>query len=110
LTAASVIRARQAVNNYVPVTLFNNYAPVTLLCLSLYCLSLYCLSLYLLFDKETGEGLWKHKLPAGGYATPCVYEIEGRQYVVIACGGGKMGTPSGDAYVAFALPIRQDGP
>ncbi len=56
------------------------------------------------FDKNTGEELWKHKLPAGGYATPSVYEINGRQYVVIACGGGKMGTPPGNSYVAFALP------
>jgi quinoprotein glucose dehydrogenase len=55
------------------------------------------------FDRETGEELWKHKLPAGGYATPSVYAVNGRQYAVIACGGGKMGTPSGDAYVAFAL-------
>ena len=38
------------------------------------------------------------------YATPATYEAGGRQYVVIACGGGKMGTKSSDAYVAFALP------
>jgi len=55
------------------------------------------------FDKNTGEELWKYKLPAGGYATPAVYAVDGKQYVVIACGGGKMGTDSGDAYVAFAL-------
>ncbi len=56
------------------------------------------------YDKQTGELLWEAPLPAGGYATPITYEIGGRQYVVIACGGGKMGTKSGDAYVAFALP------
>lgn len=56
------------------------------------------------FDQETGRVLWETKLPAGGYATPATYLAGGRQYVVIACGGGKMGTPSGDAYVAFALP------
>lgn len=56
------------------------------------------------FDRKTGRELWKVPLPAGGYATPATYEIDGRQYVVIACGGGKMGTKSGDAYVAFALP------
>jgi len=56
------------------------------------------------FDKITGKVLWETKLPFGGYATPSVYEYKGKQYVVIACGGGKMGTPSGDAYVAFALP------
>ena len=56
-------------------------------------------------DKTTGEVLWEYKLPAGGYATPATYEFEGRQYVVIAAGGGgKNATPSADAYVAFALP------
>jgi quinoprotein glucose dehydrogenase len=56
------------------------------------------------FDKSTGEELWEAMLPAGGYATPATYAVAGRQYVVVAAGGGKMGTPSGDAYVAFALP------
>jgi quinoprotein glucose dehydrogenase len=56
------------------------------------------------FDKRTGKVLWQTRLPAGGYATPATYEVGGRQYVVIAAGGGKMGTKSGDAYVAFALP------
>ena len=56
------------------------------------------------FDRQTGRILWQTKLPAGGYATPATYFLNGRQYVVIACGGGKMGTKSGDAYVAFALP------
>jgi len=55
------------------------------------------------FDRKTGKELWKAKLPAAGYATPATYSVNGRQYVVIACGGGKMGTKSGDAYVAFAL-------
>jgi len=56
------------------------------------------------FATATGELLWETKLPAGGYATPATYEAGGRQFVVIASGGGKMGTKSGDAYVAFALP------
>ncbi len=56
------------------------------------------------FDLKTGEEIWKVKLPAGGYATPATYSVDGRQYIVIACGGGKMDTKSGDAYVAFALP------
>jgi quinoprotein glucose dehydrogenase len=55
------------------------------------------------FDKETGKLLWEAKLPAAGHATPAVYEKNGKQFLVIACGGGK-GTKSGDAYVAFALP------
>ena len=56
------------------------------------------------FDKRSGRMLWQAPLPAGGYATPSTYEVGGRQYVVVAAGGGKMGTRSGDAYVAFALP------
>ena len=55
------------------------------------------------FDKDTGKELWKYKLPAGAYATPSVYKAGGKQYIVIACGGGKMGTKSGDEYVAFTL-------
>ena len=55
------------------------------------------------FSMETGELLWETKLPAGGYATPATYEVNGKQYVVIACGGGKMGTSSGDSYMAFSL-------
>ena len=56
-------------------------------------------------DKESGEILWETKLPFGAYANPSVYEIEGRQFVVIGSGGGgKNRTTSGDAYVAFALP------
>lgn len=56
------------------------------------------------FNKYTGELLFETDLPAGGYATPSVYSVDGKQYVVIACGGGRMKTKSGDAYVAFALP------
>ena len=56
------------------------------------------------FDKTTGKLLWDHQLDAGGYATPCTYMVKGRQYVVIAAGGGgKLGTKSGDSFVAFAL-------
>jgi quinoprotein glucose dehydrogenase len=56
------------------------------------------------FDKRTGDVLWEAPLPAGGYATPATYAVDGTQYVVIAAGGGKMGTKSGDTYVAYALP------
>ena len=56
------------------------------------------------FDKRTGKLLWETPLPASGNATPSLYVVDGRQYVVIACGGGKNGAPSGGTYVAFALP------
>ena len=56
-------------------------------------------------DKKTGETLWEFQLPAGGYATPATYEVDGKQYVVIAaCGGGRQRTKTGDYYIAFALP------
>ena len=56
-------------------------------------------------DKQTGEILWETKLPAGGYATPSTYEVNGKQYVIIAAGGGgKNDTKRGDSYVTFALP------
>ena len=56
------------------------------------------------FDKATGKLLWEADLPAAGNATPAVYELNGKQYIVIACGGGKTKDPSGSQYVAFALP------
>jgi quinoprotein glucose dehydrogenase len=55
------------------------------------------------FNKRTGQLLWEHDLPAAGFATPAVYKKNGRQYIVIACGGGKLGKKTGDSYVAFAL-------
>lgn len=55
-------------------------------------------------DKTTGEILWEYQLPCGGYATPATYEVDGKQYVVIAAGGGgRQGTKTCDEYVAFAL-------
>jgi quinoprotein glucose dehydrogenase len=57
------------------------------------------------FDRDTGRELWSAPLPWGGYAPPTVYEVDGQQFVVIAAtGGGKLGTETGDAYVAFAIP------
>lgn len=56
------------------------------------------------FNKRTGKLLWQYQLPAAAFATPAVYEIDGKEYIVIACGGGKLKTTSNDVYVAFALP------
>jgi quinoprotein glucose dehydrogenase len=56
------------------------------------------------FDAHTGKVLWETALPAAGNATPAVYEVNGKEFVVIAAGGGKWGAPSGGSYVAFALP------
>ena len=57
------------------------------------------------FDKRSGRLLWETTLPAPGNATPATYEVNGRQYLVIAAGGGKgRSGDSGGSYVAFALP------
>lgn len=55
------------------------------------------------FSKKTGKILWETDLPAPGVATPSVYQVNGRQFIVIACGGSKWGGKRSDAYVAFAL-------
>jgi quinoprotein glucose dehydrogenase len=57
------------------------------------------------FDKSTGELLWETTLPFAGNATPATYQVDGRQFIVIAAGGGKdPKSLSGGVYVAFALP------
>ena len=56
------------------------------------------------YDKLKGTLLWEATLPFAGNATPSTYMVNGKQYIVIACGGGKNGAPSGGVYVAFALP------
>lgn len=57
------------------------------------------------YDMQTGETLWKHKLPAGGQATPMTYRgKDGKQYVVISAGGhGSLGTTAGDSVIAYTL-------
>ena len=56
------------------------------------------------YDTEDGSVLWETELPAAGFATPSMYSVDGKQYVVIAAGGGRMGPPSGSEYLAFRLP------
>ena len=55
------------------------------------------------YNKKTGELLWESALPAAAFATPATYSVNGKQYVVIACGGTKLGAAKGDSYVAFSL-------
>lgn len=56
------------------------------------------------YNKRNGQLLWETQLPAAGFATPSTYEVNGKQYVVIACGGTKLGTKKGNKVVAFSLP------
>ncbi len=61
-------------------------------------------SKFRVYDKKTGDLIWETKLPAAAFATPSTYEVNGRQYIVMACGGTKLGAAKGESYVAFALP------
>jgi quinoprotein glucose dehydrogenase len=56
-----------------------------------------------IIHKRTGKILREIDLPAPGVATPSIYEVDGKQYIVIACGGSKWGGKSSDAYIAFTL-------
>jgi quinoprotein glucose dehydrogenase len=56
------------------------------------------------FDADTGEEIWRKRIPYTGNGTPLSYRLrpEARQYVVIAAGGNPLTGP-GDALLAFAL-------
>ncbi|TMM59004.1 pyrroloquinoline quinone-dependent dehydrogenase [Maribacter algarum] len=56
-----------------------------------------------IFNKYTGDLLWEYKLPAAAFATPAMYEVNGKQYIAVACGGEKLGTEKGNQIIAFAL-------
>ena len=58
------------------------------------------------FDKTTGALLWETTLPAAGNATPAIYTVNGREFVVIATSGGKAKARVPARYVAFALDER----
>lgn len=60
------------------------------------------------FDKFTGKQLWQYQLEAGAYSTPATYAIDGKQFVIVAGGGGgKPGTKAGNKYYAFSLPDNE---
>ncbi len=56
------------------------------------------------YDTRDGSVLWETELSAAGFSTPAVYSVDGKQFVVIAAGGGRMGPPSGSEYFAYSLP------
>ncbi len=63
------------------------------------------------FDKKTGRVLWEHDLPAPGGALPTTYEVNGKQYLIIAATGGRVQEAAvpyktSDAFIAFALPDK----
>lgn len=56
------------------------------------------------FDIQTGEEVWSYQLPFACMATPSTYEVDGKQYILVPAGGGKITEEKGDKYIAFALP------
>ena len=57
-----------------------------------------------IYNRHTGKLIFETQLPAAAFATPSTYQVAGKQYIVIACGGTKLGVPKGNSYVAYALP------
>lgn len=55
------------------------------------------------FDSKTGEIVWEYKLPAGGFASPISYMVDGTQYIAISAGGARYGLKGGSKFIAFAL-------
>ncbi len=55
------------------------------------------------YDKTNGKLLFETTLPAAAFATPSTYMVNGKQYIVMACGGTKLGTKKGNSYVAYGL-------
>jgi quinoprotein glucose dehydrogenase len=56
-----------------------------------------------IYESKTGKLLRVITLPAAAFATPSTYQVNGKQYIVIACGGTKLGTPKGNKYIAYSL-------
>jgi quinoprotein glucose dehydrogenase len=72
-------------------------------------------------NEDTGQTLWTATLPAGSEGIPAMYEVNGRQYLVVSASskintggghGGRAETPGTvrpdlpKGYVAFALPVH----
>ncbi len=55
------------------------------------------------FDKRTGALLWETTLPFACNATPSVYEVNGKEYILLPAGGGR-GRESGSQWIAYTLP------
>jgi quinoprotein glucose dehydrogenase len=87
----------------IPVTGLENYGGGVVTAGGLFIIGATKDETFRIFDKKTGEIIWQTELPASAFATPSTYEVNGIQYIVIACGGNKLGTKKGDSFVAFAL-------
>jgi len=68
------------------------------------------------YDEESGKVLWEINLPAASEGVPAIYEVGGREYLVVCATSEletevpKDGPPEGTgvpvhrSYIAFALP------
>ncbi len=87
----------------VPITGLENYGGGVVTAGGLFMIAATKDEMFRVFDKKTGKLLWQTALPASAFATPSTYEVDGKQYIVLACGGTKLGATKGDSYVAFAI-------
>jgi quinoprotein glucose dehydrogenase len=87
----------------VPITGLENYGGGVVTAGGLFMIAATKDETFRIFDKKTGKLLWQTPLPASAFATPSTYEVDGKQYIVLACGGTKLGTKKGDSYIAFAI-------
>ena len=56
------------------------------------------------YDARTGDRVWSFRTGAGCNSAPMTYQIDGRQFVAIACGGhGALDPQGGDAVIAFSV-------
>jgi len=62
------------------------------------------------FDARSGKLLWSFQAGAGCNAPPVSYQLQGKQYIAVACGGNfQLGYPLGDAVMVFTLPSSGGG-
>ena len=87
----------------IPITGLENYGGGVVTAGGLFMIAATKDEMFRVFDKKTGKLFWQTALPASAFATPSTYEVDGKQYIVLACGGTKLGTTKGDSYVAFAI-------
>ncbi|MEE8586836.1 MAG: PQQ-binding-like beta-propeller repeat protein, partial [Acidobacteriota bacterium] len=57
------------------------------------------------FDTASGRLIWQRRLPAAAHSVPMTYDLDGKQYLVVAAGGHGKLDPSklGDYLIAFVL-------